>query len=285
MALTALGVGIALLAGAAAAAGAPPPHANPTAKDGKGERLEATIRRTDHGIPHILADDPAGVAFGYGYAFAEDNICTIAETYVTVRAERSRYFGPEGSYLQRGNGFAANNLNSDFFFQRIIDNGTVEDLLDQSPPQGPMPEIRDAVRGYVAGYNKYLADTGVDNLADPRCRGADWVKPIAEIDAYRRFYQLALLASATIAIDGIAEAAPPPPEARGELRDPEGLAEDLGEALGDLGIGPAGAIGSNAYGLGSEATSNGRGVVLGNRTFPGMAQSASTSRTSPSPAR
>ena len=64
----------------------------------EGRKLDATIRRDSHGIPHILADDFAGLGFGYGYAFAQDNICTIAETYVTVSAERSRYFGPDGSY-------------------------------------------------------------------------------------------------------------------------------------------------------------------------------------------
>src|SRR5688500_17827948 len=58
-----------------------------------GPQLQATIRRDTHGIPHILAADFAGMGFGYGYAIAEDNICTLAETYVTVRAERSRYEG------------------------------------------------------------------------------------------------------------------------------------------------------------------------------------------------
>src|SRR5688572_27645444 len=56
--------------------------------------LKATIQRDQYGIPHITADDFGGIGFGYGYAIAEDNICTLAETYVTVNAERSRYFGP-----------------------------------------------------------------------------------------------------------------------------------------------------------------------------------------------
>ena len=83
----------------------------------------AEIRRTAHGIPHIKAKSFRGIGFGYGYAFAQDNICPIAEAYVTVNAQRSRFFGPDGSYLQRGNGFRANNLNSDFFWQQIIDSG------------------------------------------------------------------------------------------------------------------------------------------------------------------
>ena len=61
------------------------------------------IRRTSHGIPHIKAKTFYGAAYGYGYAFAQDNLCEIADTYVTVNGERSRYFGPDGSYESRGN--------------------------------------------------------------------------------------------------------------------------------------------------------------------------------------
>jgi len=75
--------------------------------------LRATISRDAHGIPNIIGDNFADIGFGYGYALAQDNICELAETYVTVRGERSSYsgdgvqgsFGPDGSYLQRGNGF------------------------------------------------------------------------------------------------------------------------------------------------------------------------------------
>jgi acyl-homoserine-lactone acylase len=226
----------------------------------KGKKLKATIHRDGHGIPHIEAADFRGLGFGYGYALAEDNICTIAESYVTVRAERSRYFGPDGSYEQRGNGFKANNLNSDFFYQRINDNQTVEKLLAQPPPDGPVQAIREGVSGYVAGYNKYLAATGVGNLPDPRCRGAEWVKPISDIDAYRRFYQLALLASATVAIDGIGNQKTP---GGATLPiDPSAIATGLQGALGQP------PIGSNAYGLGSEATASGGGMVLANPHFP-----------------
>ena len=56
-------------------------------------QFQATIGRDSHGIPTSRPLTSAESGFGYGYAFAEDNICTIAETYVTVRAERSRYTG------------------------------------------------------------------------------------------------------------------------------------------------------------------------------------------------
>ena len=79
-------------------------------------RLSAEIRYTTGGIPHILARNWAGLGFGYGYAFAKDNLCTMANDYVTVEAQRSRYFGPKASYVQRGNGVTVSNLDSDLFF-------------------------------------------------------------------------------------------------------------------------------------------------------------------------
>jgi acyl-homoserine-lactone acylase len=226
--------------------------------------LSATIRHTAHGIPHIRANDFAGIGFGYGYAFARDNICVLADVYVTVRAQRSRYFGPDGSYVVGGNGSTNNNLNSDFFYQRIIDNRTIEQLLQLPPPRGPRPEIKQGVRGFVAGYNKYLRDTGVNNLPDASCRGKPWVRPISEMDAYRRFYQLGLLASAGVAIDGIGGAQPPigVTPTSPSTQERQRMIAALDRRL------PLGGAGSNAYALGSNVTGNRRGIVLGNPHFP-----------------
>jgi acyl-homoserine-lactone acylase len=225
---------------------------------------DVAIRQTEHGIPHILARDWEGLGYGYGYAFARENVCTIAQSYVTIRAERARFFGPDASWRFEGNGSVVNNLNSDFFFQRIKDRRVVEGLLAQKPPNGPRDEIREGVRGYVAGYNRYLRDTGVDKLPDPTCRGKEWVRPIEEIDVYRYFYKLALLASSGVAIDGIAGAQPPTPVLGvGAQGVNDSLLEDLVERFRRLG-----GLGSNAYGLGRQATADGRGMVVGNPHFP-----------------
>jgi acyl-homoserine-lactone acylase len=232
--------------------------------DSPGGGLSATIRTTSHGVPHILASNFAGLGYGYGYAAARENICVLADTYVTANAERSRWFGPDGTYSQGGNGASQTNLNSDFFFQRVKDTGVIQRLLDLEPPRGPRPEIKEAVRGYVAGYNRWLRDTGVENITDPRCDGEPWVRPITEMDAYQRFYQLGLLASQGVAIDGIG-GAQPPAGAGPELPDPGEVDQMIGELGERL---PLGGIGSNAYGLGRDATENGRGMVLGNPHFP-----------------
>ncbi len=239
--------------GRAEAAGSPPATG----------ALRATIRRTSHGIPHILAADYPSLGYGYGYSLARDNICVIADSYVTVDGQRSRFFGPDGSYTVGGNGSTNNNLNSDFFYQRIIDNGTIDHLLSLDPPRGARPEVKELVRGYVVGYNRYLAETGVDNLPDPTCRGAAWVRPITQQEVYRRFYQLGLIASQGVAIDGIGSAQPPTgPVASPTPAQQAQMIAELGQKL------PLGGVGSNAIGLGKDATDNGLGMMLGNPHFP-----------------
>lgn len=76
-------------------------------------RLSAQIRYTTGGLPHILAHDWPSLGFGYGYAVAQDNLCTMANDYVTVEAQRSRYSGRGGVGIQRGNGIVVSNLDSD----------------------------------------------------------------------------------------------------------------------------------------------------------------------------
>ncbi|NMO20498.1 hypothetical protein HPC49_34725 [Pyxidicoccus fallax] len=220
----------------------------------------ATVRRTSHGIPHVLANDYAGLGYGYGYAFAQDNVCALAEILVTVNAERSRYFGPEGTYVATLGGDIPN-LKSDFFYQSIKDAGTVESLLALTPPRGPSEEVRQLVRGYAAGFNRYLRETGVDALPDPRCRGAEWVRPITELDLYRRYYQLSLLASSTAFLNALVDARPPGPLTL-PLPLPDVLPAGAIPRGADLGLG------SNAIALGHEGTRNGRGMLLGNPHFP-----------------
>jgi acyl-homoserine-lactone acylase len=254
----------ALLVAAFAAPGGARPRAHPAAPV-----YHVVIHRTAHGIPHIVASDYGSLGYGYGYAFAQDDICTIAEDYVTVEGQRSRWFGPDGSYYQGGNGVTANNLDSDFFFQQLKDAHVVQHLLAKPPPMGPEPGVLEAVRGYVAGYNRYLQDVGgAGGVPDPTCRGKPWVRPITEMDAYLRFYQLVELASGDVAIDGIAQAQPPTPAlplpGGGAGLPVQTTAQALTQKLPLLG-----GIGSNAVAVGSAGTRDHRhGLLLGNPHFP-----------------
>ena len=229
------------------------------------DRFDVSISRTSYGIPHIKAKDFRSMGYGYGYVLASDVPCTVAEAYVTVNGERSKFFGPDKGYAIRGNGSNANNLNSDFFFKAIIASGKIDELLAQPEPLGPRNDLKEGVKGYVAGWNARLRDIGgADGITDPSCKGEPWVREITEADAYRRFYQLALLASSGVAIDGIAGAQPPTPAnangTKGQVR-----AEDLRPGIVDERLG---GLGSNAVALGKDGSKSGHGLLYGNPHFP-----------------
>ncbi|MEU6238506.1 penicillin acylase family protein, partial [Kitasatospora sp. NPDC047058] len=75
----------------------PAQAAGPGQGEERGGGYTAKIRRTEYGVPHIVARDFGGLGFGYGYAFAQDNLCQLADHVVTLRGERSRWFGPDGA--------------------------------------------------------------------------------------------------------------------------------------------------------------------------------------------
>jgi acyl-homoserine-lactone acylase len=230
-------------------------------------RYDVTITRTEYGIPHILAKDFGSLGYGYGYAFAQDNLCTMAADYVTVEGRRSRWFGPDKAYTMQGNGVTVSNLDSDIFWAQVHQSHIVDHLLARPEPFGPKPEIKQAVRGYVAGYNRWLHHVGGSaGVKDPACHGKKWVHPITTQDAYLRFYQLVLLAGQDVVMPGIAEAAPPSPSdpAPTTPMDPQKAARLLQtgwhRAMGGLG--------SNAVAVGHAGTRNHHGLLLGNPHFP-----------------
>ena len=236
------------------------------------ERYSATLRRTEFGIPHIEADDFESMGYAYGYAQAEDNLCLLAEDTLTVRGLRSRYFGPEGTYRIPSNGAETTNLNADFFWRVTATDEAIAPLRDNSDPEAVA-----ASAGYVAGFNRYLSEIKAGNHPGrhERCRNADWLFALEESDMYRRYLRLAVLASSSVFVDGIATAQPPvtdgtaPPTP--EL-DPEQLLTELAgqEESGELPFPFSRELpfGSNMYGISSEASSTGESLLFGNPHFP-----------------
>ncbi|MER7403722.1 penicillin acylase family protein [Streptomyces sp. NPDC000070] len=215
----------------------------------------ATIRYTEYGIPHIIASDYRGLGYGYGYASATDNVCTLAETYLTVNAQRSRFFGPDAP-AAAGVTTARNSLNSDLHFQRINDSKVV----DRYAAVAPRP-IRDLVRGYAEGYNRFLER---NHVQDPTCADAAWVRPVDELDVYRYVYAIALLDGSGAQIDGLVGAQPPRRADAGTRS--LGTADALADALRSRGSGTSN--GSNAIAVGSEGTTAGGSALLANPHFP-----------------
>jgi len=212
-----------------------------TAAQAKGD-LDATIVRTTYGIPHVSADSWDGIGYGVAYAYAQDNLCLLAEEFATVRGERSMYFGPEGKVLHGSQ--EVDNLSSDVFMRSVID---LPRLRAGASAQGP--EANQLAAGYVAGYNRFLRDAGTDGIP-AECRGKSWVKPITTDDMLRLTEKQMLLASAMPFLPAIANAAPPGMPSQASAMDlPE--REDMG-------------VGSNGWAFGGEATEDGRGLVIGN---------------------
>ena len=51
---------------------------------------DVTIRRTSYGIPHISAADLGSLAYGVGYAAAQDYGCYLADQMVKIKSLRAR---------------------------------------------------------------------------------------------------------------------------------------------------------------------------------------------------
>lgn len=238
----------------------------------------ALVTTTEYGMPHIRANDIASLGFGNGWAAARDNLCVIAEFAVTTDGQRTQFFGP-----------SQDNVVSDVLQGWLLATGRVAGLLAQGPddrPPGPSEDARAQVEGFAAGYNRYLEDIGgADGITDPACAGAAWVRPLTADDVWRRSMASSLRASAGALAAGIVAATPPsaatpdaqaPPPAGGGsgsddgaaatddagLVDPQSLDSMLDALQADIGPG------SNAYGLGANATRSGNGMVLGNPHFP-----------------
>ncbi|WP_317453526.1 penicillin acylase family protein [Streptomyces sp. CBMA152] len=226
-----------------------------------------TIRYTEYGIPHIIASNWEGLGTGYGYAAAKDNNCTLAQTYPMVDAQLSRYLGPDGMASPGEQQNTTTNLNSDIYFQRINDNRVVERLIDQPAPNGPEPAVKEAIRGYVQGYNRYLTETGVGNITDPACRGAAWVRPITELDVYRHAHAEIIMGTADPLLNGEVTAVPPGASAAAAppTASPEQTAKKIRDAMA---VGRQKSMGSNALAVGSQGVSGGTSMMLANPHFP-----------------
>lgn len=218
----------------------------PVAEAEAKSRYEASITRTTYGIPHIAADTWQGVGYGVAYAYAEDNLCLLAEEFATVAGTRSLHFGSEAKAVL---GFQeVDNLSSDVFFRAMID---LPMLREGAKSQGR--EALLLAEGYVAGYNRFLKDAGAEGVpAD--CRGKAWVQPITLDDVLRLTEKQMLLASSLALASGIANAAPPGKTlARVDQTLPR--ADELG-------------LGSNGWAFGGDATADARGLLIGNPHFP-----------------
>lgn len=231
-------------------------------------QFSADITRTTHGIVHVKAADFRSLGYGLAYAYAQDNLCMFADSLLTVRGERSLYFGGEArATARKGDEYGAasgfmdlKNEDSDFFFKGYLD----VDQLRAGYTAGAK-EPRDLLEGYVAGYNRYLKDNAGNYPA--ACKDAKWVKPMTVEDMYLVLAEKALHASGEVFAEEVVagardtNATVASRSRRQNKLDPAFLLARLDKVVHQ-------GFGSNALAVGKDLSATGRGLLLGNPHFP-----------------
>jgi len=233
-----------------------------TAAEVAADKIRSEVTRTKYGVVHVKANDFRSLGYGVAYAYAQDNVCMLADTFLTVRGERSRYFGPDAHTTQPKNGeygvangyIDLRNEDSDFYYKGYVDLAKL-----RAGYTAGKQETRDLLAGYADGYNRYLKDN--QKKLPAACRNAAWVKPVTVDDVYLYVEEKALHASGDLFAAGIVGAARDPAA-------PVALAKALPSAVQKITTGMPTGIGSNALAIGRDASNNGRGVLLGNPHYP-----------------
>jgi acyl-homoserine-lactone acylase len=229
-------------------------------------RISVDVARTTYGVPHVRAKDFRSLGYGLAYTYAQDNVCMFADTVLTVRGERSQFFGGEARAPQRtGDEYGAasgfmdlKNEDSDFFFKGYLD---IEQL--RASYAAGAAEPRELVEGYVEGYNRYIK--AFAGLYPAACNNAKWVRPITVDDMVLIMAEKALHATGQVFAREFVAAgrtAGATVAARGTRKfDPAFLLARL-DKLNRQGFG------SNALAVGKDLSANGRGLLLGNPHYP-----------------
>ncbi|GAA6169352.1 penicillin acylase family protein [Sessilibacter corallicola] len=210
-----------------------------------GNPYQAKVTYTEHGIPHIIADDYGSLGYAMGYTSAADHACNIA--YAIMVAQ-----GNSASYLGAGKG------------NRYVISDTVVKAMgypDRAADafKSLRKDTQKAYVGYADGFNRYLSEKGTQNTW---CEGKSWVKSITATELFARSYHL----SQTISVfaGAIYLAQPPAKDTdakkTAQLTNHFWAQENHTFQINDLG--------SNAWAIGKDLTESGKGMLLANPHYP-----------------
>ncbi len=228
-----------------------PVSANTDAAAVAATTYKATIKRTSFGVPHISANDVGSVAFGQGWAYAEDRFCDLMDMVVKVRSQRSKFFGD-------GDGA---NLVTDYGYLQL----GIMDLARQQNARLSTEE-RQILDGYVAGFNGLLSKVGAAHVPG-WCAGMPWVGPITAVDVLAYERDLALLASGDNLLAPAWAAHPPGTPAPVSAAAPA-MARAGVQRIQDFRNAAGTALGSNGWAIGADKSQTGKGMLLSNAHFP-----------------
>ena len=209
--------------------------------------VSANIRWTEYGIPHVTAESFQGVGFGYGYAVSRDHLCVLVNRALTLRGERSRWYGAEEEAIV---GFApTKNIDSDLFYKVQLSDGVAKNA--------ELKLSRDALNlatGYADGINKYIkmitpavAKTKCDIATIPQFKRSDVIRSMLAIGAIWKGMRVAQYATAS----------------HWDLTSgPKQIETKVINEIAERRV-PRG-IGSNAWAYGGDTTSTGSGILMAN---------------------
>ncbi|MGB3051159.1 MAG: penicillin acylase family protein, partial [Polyangiales bacterium] len=131
----------------------------------------------------MTANDWASLGYGFGYAYAQDNFCVTMREIVFAVGRSAELMGEE-----------MGDVDSDFLFTYL--NGDKDEFRQQFVSALPQ-YAQDLAAGYTRGMNRYLEETGLENLpeGDRGCRNAEWVFAFDEVDYFLFIRRIALQGS------------------------------------------------------------------------------------------
>jgi acyl-homoserine-lactone acylase len=215
-------------------------------------KLEADIRRTSNGVPHIVANDWQSLGYGAGYAYSEDNACLVADQIIRIRSQRAKYFGAD--HINNSGDQA--NVTSDLALKVLgYQQSAAENFNGLSQP------VQALFKGYAKGYNQVVANRAA---AWPQgCMAADInIITATDLFAYQLFF--AGNGSGAYVLPYVAAAAPPNVK-QAVLFESDANVDLLAELSQVTG---SSMLGSNAWAIGKERSANGKGALLANPHFP-----------------
>jgi acyl-homoserine-lactone acylase len=102
------------------------------------EMYSVQINRDEYGVPRIHGPRDADVAFGLGYAHAEDDWATIQDTLVAARGSLASHYGPDAAVTD--------------YIVRLL---RIRELVDEQYTIQLSPAVRAIVEAYADGLNLY----------------------------------------------------------------------------------------------------------------------------------
>ena len=105
-------------------------------------RYDTRIVRDSWGVPHVFGRADPDVAYGIGYAHAEDDFSTLQEVLAMTRGRLGAISGQDGA-------------KTDYVVHLLGARATVERDYDKQPA-----DVRALLDGYAAGLNRYAEQHG-----------------------------------------------------------------------------------------------------------------------------